>query len=141
MKLKRIIDRMMYKPMNRIYLISLKHKRTMHIGLACIDEKHYIHANKRYEIDDETFIFDTAGNHRHYYYNIEESKPQKIFELNDRTVTPEKLQQTIKEAEMWTFTQDPIKVKTALLIDNLIPIIIILAVVYYMIMQSGIIPT
>lgn len=133
MSLKIIKAEIMNSPINKLHIISEKHKRILHIGKTCIGEKYYNYMEGKYDIDNETFIFDSRGKHRNYYYSTNCQKPKKIFEINQTHLSPESLRIVVEQAEMWTMTKDTLRETMALTIGMLPYIVLIIGVIYWLV--------
>lgn len=130
-QIKRVAHKIFHRPMNKIVIVSPKHKRIEHVGFACMDELFYDYAGGEYSIDKKTYV--DHGKFKHYFYEMSKSEPQNIFLPMKDSINPQDLAMYIKRAQMYAMTKD--RMSEAM---NMIPILIVIGVFLYMIVSGGI---
>lgn len=130
-QIKRVAHKIFHRPMNKIVIVSSKHKRIEHVGFACMDEQFYEYAGGKYGIDKKIYI--DHGKFKHYFYEMGKSKPQEIFQPMKGSINPIDLAMYIKRAQMYAMTKD--RMGEAM---NMLPYLIIVGVFLYLIASGGI---
>jgi len=130
-QIKRIAHKVLHRPMNKIVIVSPKHKRIEHIGFACMDELFYEYAGGQYGIDKKIYV--DHDKFKHYFYEMGKSEPQTILQPMKDSINPQDLSMYIKRAQMYAMTKD--RMSEAM---EMLPILIVVGVFLYMIVSGGI---